>query len=477
MMMPPPDAAVSDDHPPADSLAVSPYILVVDDEPDIRQLLQEILEDEGYAVAVAENGEDARRLYRERRPDLILLDIWMPDIDGITLLKEWKDDEQVGSPVIMMSGHGTVETAVEATRLGAYDFIEKPISLAKLLLTIEHALETEKLQRENQGLRRHSLQVNEPVGKSAAMQGLRDQLRRIAEHDSWVLMNGEPGCGIHIAARYLHDASTRRDGPFIEINLASLSPDNTARELFGSENNGQIHHGLLEQANGGTLLLYDIAEMDAATQARLYSVLDTRSFYRSGGNQPVELRVRIIAATHHDLEQRVADGLFRKDLFYLLNVVPVHVPALREHREDVPELLNFFTNLLVDQDKLPYRKFSMAAQNRLRNYDWPGNLRELTNLIQRLLIVGSGHEIDVDEIEAALGETTPAVSKREVEVNYDLPLREAREQFERDYLEYQLRKARGSVGKVAQAVGLERTHLYRKLRSLGIDPKNIPQDG
>ncbi|MGM0679908.1 MAG: sigma-54-dependent transcriptional regulator [Pseudomonadota bacterium] len=473
-MMQPPEAAARELSEPTTS---APYILVVDDEPDIRQLLQEILEDEGYEVAVAENGETARQQHRQRKPDLILLDIWMPDIDGITLLKEWKDEEQAGGPVIMMSGHGTVETAVEATRLGAYDFIEKPISLAKLLLTIEHALETQKLQRENQGLRRHNLQVQEPIGKSAVMQGLRDQLRRIAEHDSGVLMSGEPGCGIHIAARYLHDSSTRRDGPFVEVNAASLAPDNAARELFGAEQGGSVHYGLLEQANGGTLLLYDIAEMDLATQARLYSALDTHSFYRTGGNQPVELRVRIIAATHQDLEQRVAHGQFRKDLFYLLNVVPVRIPALREHREDVPELLNIFTNLLVDQEKLPYRKFSLAAQNRLRNYHWPGNLRELTNLIQRLLIVGSGHEIDVDEVDIALGDTGSALHKREVEVNYDLPLREAREQFERDYLEYQLRKARGSVGKVAQAVGLERTHLYRKLRSLGIDPKNIPQDG
>ena len=474
--MQPPETA-SHDPDEITSLSTGPYILVVDDEPDIRHLLQEILEDEGYEVGVAENGEAARRLHRERKPELILLDIWMPDIDGITLLKEWQDDDRPGSPVIMMSGPGTVETAVEATRLGAYDFIEKPISLAKLLLTVEHALESEKLQRENQGLRRHSLQIHEPIGKSATMQGLRDQLRRIAEHDSWVLMSGEAGCAIQIAARYLHDASSRRDGPFIEVNIASLSTDNASRELFGSEQNGHIHYGLLEQANGGSLLLYDIAELDLATQGKLYSALDTQSFYRSGGEEPVKLHVRIIAATHHDLEQLVADGQFRKDLFYLLNVVPVRIPALREHREDIPELLNYFTNLLVDQEKLPYRKFSMAAQNRLRNYDWPGNLRELTNLIQRLLIVGSGHEIDVEEVDSTLGETTPGLHRREVEVNYDLPLREAREQFERDYLEYQLRKARGSVGKVAQAIGLERTHLYRKLRALGIDPKNIPQDG
>ncbi len=476
-MMPPPDQLRSDNSLPMTVSSATPYIMVVDDEPDIRQLLQEILEDEGYEVETAENGEAARRLHRQRKPDLVLLDIWMPDIDGVTLLKEWQEDDQLEIPVIMMSGHGTVETAVEATRLGAYDFIEKPISLAKLLLTVEHALETDKLQRENQGLRRHGFHSHEPLGKSAVMQSLRDQLRRIAEHESWVLMTGEPGCGIHIAARYLHDASAQRDRPFVEVNVASLSPETSARELFGHEQGEHIHYGLLEQANGGTLLLYDLAEMDQTTQGKLYSALDSHSFYRVGGSQPIELRVRIIAATHHDLEQRVADGLFRKDLFYLLNVVPVRIPALREHREDVPDLLNFFTNQLVDKDKLPYRKFSMAAQNRLRNYDWPGNLRELTNLIQRLLIVGSGHEIEVDEIDTTLGQAPAPGSRREVKVNYDLPLRDAREQFERDYLEYQLRKARGSVGKVAQAIGLERTHLYRKLRALGIDPKNISYDG
>jgi two-component system, NtrC family, nitrogen regulation response regulator NtrX len=453
----------------------APYILVVDDEPDIRQLVQEILEDEGYEVDVAENGEVARQAHRARRADLVLLDIWMPDVDGITLLKEWSEVDGLPMPVIMMSGHGTVETAVEATRLGAYDFIEKPLSLAKLLLTIEHALEADKLNRENQGLRRHSYTLEEPLGKSATMQRLREQIKRVAEHDSWVLMSSEPGCDISVAARYLHRHSLHRDRPFIEVHVGSLSGDNSAHELFGSEEQGKVHYGLLEQANGGTLLLHDIADMDNVTQGKLYSALESGSFQRIGANTPVELQVRIIAATHQDLTAMVDKGRLRKDLFFLLNVVPIQIPALREHVEDVPEILNFFTNLYVEHEKLPYRKFSTGAQNRLRNYHWPGNVRELMNLVQRLLIAGDGSEISLEEVEVALGSGRPeAGSKPSVfGINFDLPLREAREQFERDYLEHQLRQAGGSVGKVAKIVGLERTHLYRKLRSLGIDPKQL----
>ncbi len=461
---------------PADSTR-APYILVVDDEPDIRNLLQEILVDEGYEVDIAEDGNHARQAHRARRADLVLLDIWMPDVDGITLLKEWREDSGLPMPVIMMSGHGTVETAVEATRLGAYDFIEKPLSLAKLLLTIEHALQADKLQRENQGLRRLSHTSSEPLGKSATMQRLREQVKRVAQHDSWVLMYAEPGCGINVVARYLHNHSAQRERPFIEVNVASLTAESSARDLFGAEDGDKVHYGLLEQANGGTLLLHDIADMDATTQAKLFSALDTGTFQRIGADQSVELHVRVIAATYQNLEALVDQGRFRKDLYFQLNVVPLQIPPLRNHREDIPELITYFTRLYVDQEDLPYRKFSTAAQNRLRNYDWPGNVRELMNLIQRLLIVGSDSEVSIEEVEVALGTSMPGVaSSQGVTINYDLPLRQAREQFERDYLEHQLRLADGSVGKVAKAAGLERTHLYRKLRSLGIDPKNINTD-
>ncbi len=459
------------------SMAV-PYILVVDDEPDIRNLVQEILEDEGYEVAVAENGSAARDAQRTRRADLVLLDIWMPDVDGITLLKEWsKEEGGLSIPVIMMSGHGTVETAVEATRLGAYDFIEKPLSLAKLLLTIEHALEADKLLRENKGLKKYSQNNIELLGKSTTMKTFRDNVQRIAEHDTWILLSGEPGTELEITAHYLHQQSNRRDRPFIDVNVATLSPENAAKELFGSEIDGKVTYGLLEQANGGTLYLHDMSDMDLTSQAKFFSALEKKSFARIGSNESVNIHVRIIAATHRNLQKLVEDGHFREDLYYQLNVVPINVPALREHHEDVPELITHYIDLFVEQDNLPYRKFSMAAQNKLRNHSWPGNIRELKNMVQRLLIVGSGAEIDETEIDAALSLNKGFENNRRLsdhtQANFDLPLREAREQFERSYIIHQLKLVNGSVGKAAKAIGLERTHLYRKLRALEIDPKHL----
>ncbi len=451
----------------------SGHILVVDDEPDIRNLVKEILEDEGYEVSVAESGETARHARRVRRPDLILLDIWMDDVDGITLLREWSDNGQLPCPVIVMSGHGTVETAVEATRLGAYDFIEKPISLAKLLLITRRALEADKLQQENLGLRKQVQPVCEPTGKGEVMQLLRDQAKRIAEHSTWVLISGEPGAGKETIARYIHAQSPLRDRPFIEVAVGSMSPENSAGELFGSEDGNQIHYGRLEQANGGVLFLGNISDMDLQTQARLLSVFQTHSFLRMGGTEPVPVDIRVIATTSRDLETEVKEGRFREDLFYHLNVVPLHVPPLREHSEDVPELLNYYVDRFVMQESLPYREFSTAAQNRLRNYLWPGNIRELKNLVQRLLILGVGATIEVEEVDAAIRSAqTPSLAGSETSsMPMDMPLREAREQFEKLYLEHQLRDVGGSVGKLAKRVGMERTHLYRKLRSLGIDIK------
>lgn len=454
----------------------SPHILVVDDEPDIRNLVQEILVDEGYEVSVAENGESARASRRHRRPDLVLLDIWMPDVDGITLLKEWHEDPTGDVPVIMMSGHGTVETAVEATRLGAYDFIEKPLSLAKLLVTVERALEADRLQRENMDLREQVQPLSEPTGKSQTMQQLREQIRRVAQHDAWVLLSGEPGSGKNVCARYLHAQSHRADGPFIEVGAGALSKENSAVELFGSEENGHVHYGKLEQANGGSLYLDDIAEMDDETQNRLHAAIESGVFTRVGGNEPVKLDVRVIAVTSHDLEQCVRDGEFRQDLYYHLNVVPIHVPALREHAEDIPELVNQHVDYFVTHEQLPYRSFNVAVQNRLRNHDWPGNIRELRNLVQRVLIMGGEPEVRLNEIERLIGPVVKKPARHEtLDIDMNLPLREAREQFEKVYLEHRLLEAGGSVGKVAKLAGMERTHLYRKLRALGIDPKKVTQ--
>ena len=449
----------------------SRHILVVDDEPDIRSLVQEILEDEGYTVTTADGGDSARQARRARRPDLILLDIWMEGTDGITLLREWSESDGLPCPVVMMSGHGTVETAVEATRLGAYDFIEKPISLAKLLLTVERAFESDRLQRENVDLREHAQPVVEPQGKSAVMTQLREQAQKLAQHNSWVLISGEAGSGKGTFARYIHEQSARRDGPFVEIAVGSISEQNSAAELFGSEDGEEVHYGRLEQANGGTLSIGDIADMDLQTQARLLSVFQTHSFTRLGGSADVEVDLRVIATTQRKLEDEVAAGRFRDDLFYHLNVVPLHIPALREHADDVHELLDYYIDYLVTHERLSYRHFSVAAQNRLRNYDWPGNIRELKNLVQRLLILGTGEEIEVAEVEQAISAQPVTGDTGAPALPYDLPLREAREKFEHDYLLHQLAEVGGSVGKLAKRVEMERTHLYRKLRALGIDHK------
>lgn len=447
------------------------HILVVDDEPDIRDLVKEILEDEGYEVSTAQNGQEAREARRARRPDMILLDVWMPDIDGVSLLKEWSEGDHLPCPVVMISGHGTVETAVEATRLGAYDFIEKPPSLNKLLLTVNRALEADKLRRENLGLRRRARPISEPIGKSEVMQRLRTQVLRIAPHDTSVLLFGEPGTGKEIFARYLHTNSPRNNGPFIDVGVGSIARENSALELFGSEQDGKIHYGRLEQASGGTLFLDELADMDLETQAKLAGALENGSFLRIGGQDPVQVNVRMVAATHRDLEREIADGRFREDLYYQLNVVPIQLPPLRDHVEDVPDLLNYYINFFVDQENLNYRRFSLAAQNRLRNYSWPGNIRELKNLVQRLLILGSAEEISQDEIESAISSSPPSKAQDMSAIPLNLPLREARERFERTYLLQQFRECDGNVARLADRVGMERTNLYRKLRALGIDPK------
>ncbi len=446
---------------------IKPYVLVVDDEPDIRELVREILEDEDYKVGTAKNAATARQIAQECNPDLILLDIWMPDTDGITLLKDWLGNNQITCPVIMMSGHGTVETAVEATRLGAYDFLEKPLSLAKLLLVVERALEKDRLERENKGLRNQSPVVIEPIGKSAAIARLKDQVKRLAQHDTRVLLVGEPGCGKETLARYLHAQSTRRDRPFIDVGVGTIAPEYSAVEFFGKEHGDKIYRGLLEQARGGALFLDEIADMDTETQRRLLSALESGSFLRVGGNEQVQVDIRVISSTRRELEEELSAGRFRQDLFYLLNEVSLKIPPLREHNEDVPELLNYYLDHFVVREKLPFRKFSVAVQNLLRNYIWRGNIRELKNLVQRLLILGSGHEIELEEVKSALGSSVTPANIQHPDI-YNLPLKDAREHFEKSYLQYHLEENGGSVTKLSAAIGMERTHLYRKLHSLGI---------
>lgn len=450
-------------------LTAMPRILVVDDEPDIRHLVQEILEDEGYKVEVAENGVAARQAFRKHQPNLILLDIWMPDVDGITLLKEWSKEGNLNAPVIMMSGHGTVETAVEATRLGAFDFIEKPLSLAKLLLTVEQALDFSKASI-TPVKTQHTPVTNRPIGRGATMQRLREQIKRIAEHDSWVLFDGEPGSDIAAAAHYLHDNSQRKNKAFIVADLSSFSYANDAEAFVGLTS----QQGLLDKAQGGTLFLSGIEQADDATQHFLLHLLQDLSYQHIDSSAPLPFKARIICSTHHNLEKLVETNKFKKELFYLINVVPLHIPALREHREDIPELLSFYTDMLVSQNKLPYRHFSLAAQNRLRNHHWLGNIPELTNLVQHLLITAAENEISIEEVEAAIekNEQKPMLEEG-IPISYDLPLREARESFERAYLIHQLTQNDGNISKVAKQIGVERTHLYRKLRTLNIEPKKL----
>ena len=446
-------------------------ILIVDDEPDIRNIVKEILEDEGFQVETAEDAERARELRNRFDPNLVLLDIWMPGTDGIALLKEWKEGKLLDIPVIMMSGHGTVETAVDATRHGAYDFIEKPLSLAKLTLTVKHALETVNLQKENILLRTQSQYVDFPVGDSTVMKNLYDQVQRIANHTAPVLIIGESGSEKEMYARLLHKLSNRATGPFITCSISALGTDNTIQHFYGSEERGILRKGLLDQANNGVLFMKDIADMDLTLQARLQNTIESGSFIRSGGNELQSIDIRFIAATSQNLDELVKSGKFRDDLYYQLNILPITVPPLKDHFEDIPQLLEFFLNYFSEQQSMPAREFTSAAKNYLRNYDWPGNIRELKNLVQRLLILGTSKTIDVEEVEVALGRRQQQVYDKEFNANFELPIRQAREQFEKAYLQYKLERANGSVSKVASEAEMERTHLYRKLKALGIDIK------
>lgn len=445
-------------------------ILVVDDEPDIRALLKDVLEDEGYRVALASNAAEGRSAAAASKPDLVLLDIWMPGEDGLALLRGWQSDAGLPSPVVMMSGHGTIETAVEATRLGAYDFIEKPITLAKLLITVERALEAARLRRDNAALRRQVQDGRAPVGQSEAMRGLRARVERLAAHDTPVLLRGESGVGKESVARWLHALSQRREGLFLAVGPGSIPPEQAAASLFGSEHDGVIHPGLLEQAQGGTLFLDEVSELTPELQLRLSSALERRSLLRIGGTRAVELDVRLLAATAQDLDALVRSGGFREELYYQLNVVPLEVPPLRRRSEDVVDLLDCFVSQLCQRDGLESRRFSESSLSRLRRHDWPGNVRELRNLVQRLLVLGGEPVVEVDEVEAALsGRLRNEVRGSPFEIDFGLPLREARDRFERAYLMHQLEQVEGSVGKLAKLAGMERTHLYRKLRDLGVE--------
>ena len=441
-------------------------ILVVDDEADIRELVQEILTEEGYVVEVAGNAAEARAACAAQLPDLVLLDIWMPDTDGISLLREWQQSHGNALAVVMMSGHGTVETAVEATRLGALDYVEKPLSLAKLLRTVRGAIE--QGGRRRQSLRASLPSLIAPAGRSRLMRDLREQVKQLAPHDAPVLIVGEPGTGREAFARYLHSLGPRSQGPFVMAVAGSLNGEGAETLLYGSESGGAVHKGLIEQAERGVLFVNELGDLGPTAQRLLFAAIDSGSFLRVGGTAPVRFDARLISSAQPGFETRGIEP-FRIDLLSHLNVLVLRVPPLRDYAEDVPELLKHYVDRLVEDERLGYRRFSVAAQNRLRNYPWPANIRELKNLVHRLLIQGGPPEIGLDEIE---GEIAAQSAGDEPLVKQDLlsmPLREAREHFERAYLTQQLQLCGGKVGQLAKRVGMERTHLYRKLRSLGVD--------
>ena len=448
-------------------------ILVVDDESDIRELLREILSEEGYDVAVAADAAEARAARAARAPDLVLLDIWMPDTDGISLLREWFEARGLDFPVVMMSGHGTVETAVEATRLGAFDFVEKPLSLAKLLRTVERALEAGRRRRA--ALRVHTGTYLTPVGKGRATQQLRENLQQAAPSNSPVLLLGELGSGRETYARYLHAVSPRAAKPFDMLIAAALGSD-PAAALLGVEKDGRVEPGALERAAGGTLFINGLEDLSGAAQRLLSGAIQQGTYRRVGGAEALPVDVRWVSSAREGFDAQDKGEAFRQDLSAHLGVITLRVPPLREYAEDVPDLLRYYVDRLVDDQHLPLRRFSVAAQNRLRNYPWPGNVGELRNLVQRLLILGAGEEIGLEEVERELIEKAGSDEPLVKQDLLSLPLREAREHFERAYLQQQLQLCNGKVGLLAKRVGMERTHLYRKLRALGVDFRQLGED-
>jgi two-component system nitrogen regulation response regulator NtrX len=447
------------------------HVLVVDDEADIRALIQDILSDEGYSVTAAADAAEARAARAAEKFDLVLLDIWMPDTDGISLLREWSSADDLTCPVVIMSGHGTVDTAVEATRLGAFDFVEKPLSLAKLLRTVEAALKS--AEKQSTSIRRMLPSLMAPIGRSARMKALREKVRQYAQHDAPVLISGEPGTGRSAFARYLHGLSGRADQPLVSITAASLTEDNLEVQLLGKETDGEIHAGAFERAEGGTLVIDDLADLGDKGQRILAAALEDAEFLRVGGSVPIKLSARVVATISHDYETKIAAGELRRDVVANLSALGLRVPPLREYAEDVPELLAYYVDKLVDSEGLTFRRFSVAAQNRLRNYPWPDNVRELKNLVRRLLLSGSEQDIALAEVESEISAAAPPDESLVKQDLLALPLREAREHFERAYLQQQLALCDGKVGQLAKRVGMERTHLYRKLRSLGVDFKTV----
>ena len=451
-------------------------VLVVDDEADIRDLVSGVLEDEGYAVRTAADSSTTLDAVEERRPSLVLLDVWLQGsrLDGLQLLQEIKRRDP-SIPVLMISGHGNLDTAVAAVREGAIDFIEKPFEAERLIYLVGRATETDRLRRENVELKAQIGAEDQLQGTSVAINTVRATLKRVAPTGSRVLISGPPGVGKEIAARMIHQWSPRARAPFIVLSAATMSPERVEEELFGSETDGVVRPGLLEHAHGGTLFLDEIADMPVTTQGKILRVLTDQSYHRVGGQRPVKVDVRVLSATSRNLQDEIAGGRFREDLFYRLNVVPVRLPALRERREDIPELVNHFLARFAAERRMPAPTISDEAIAALQAHDWPGNVRQLRNIIERTIILAPGDRVSCIEVDllppevldnqGAIGGSSTAIAIM------GSPLREARESFEREYLKIQIRRFSGNISRTASFIGMERSALHRKLKALGIGDK------
>lgn len=447
------------------------HILIVDDESSIRATICSVLSEEGYHVSEARSGEEALEFIPKETPDVVLLDIWLPGIDGLEVLKKMKEARFPGF-VIVMSGHGTIETAVKATKLGAYDFIEKPLSLDKLLLTIKNLLSIRELKEENKVLRQKIKSQFEMVFHQTlgvAMQKLVEQIRIAAPTHSWILITGENGTGKELVARKLHEESMRQDRPFIEVNCAAIPEELIESELFGHEKGAftgatTSRRGKFDLAHGGTLFLDEIGDMSLKTQAKILRVLQEQKFERVGGTTTFEVDVRVIGATNKNLQEEIKQGRFREDLYYRLNVIPIHVPPLRERKEDIRVLVEYFLKSLAQENGKRLKRVLPEALEALENYDWPGNVRELRNTVERLFIMTPSDGIGIQDIPASIVEAEESPTSGRAD-----DFRNAKMKFEKEYIQRKLKEFEGNVSKTARAIGIERTNLHRKIKNYQIE--------
>lgn len=461
-------------------------VLIVDDEADIRTMVAGILSDEGYETRVAGDADSALQAVSDRVPALLILDIWLQGsrLDGLELL-DVMSERLPDIPIVMISGHGTIETAVAAIQRGAFDFIEKPFQTDRLCLVVERALETARLRRENAELRLRAGGEAALIGASNAMNQLRSAIEKVAPTNSRVLIAGPPGSGKEVVARRIHALSKRSGGPFVVVNAATIEPDRMELELFGEEaqSDGHVQSrkiGLLEQAHGGTLFLDEVSDMPVQTQNKILRVLLDQTFERVGGARPVHVDVRVLSSSSRDLEVEASEGRFRSDLYHRLNVVPIHTPPLRSMRDDIPALARYFIKRSADASGLPQRELDETATTALQTHDWPGNARQLKNIVEQLLIMAPGDSrqlITMEMLPAEITGSGPTATLRP-ETSQEimsLPLREAREIFEREYLLSQIERFGGNVTKTAAFVGMERSALHRKLKLLGVGPERGKQ--